>query len=33
MREGGNEGDPSQDYRLLGRENNLWFGGKVDFGF
>lgn len=33
MREGGNEGDPDQDYRLLGRENNFWFGGKVDFGF
>ena len=32
-REGGNEGSPSQDYRLLGRANNLWFGGKVDFGF
>ena len=33
MREGGNEGDPNQDYRLLGRENNVWAGAKVEFGF
>ncbi len=33
MREGGNEGDPVDHYPLQGRENNLWFGGKVDFGF
>ena len=33
MREGGNEGAANQDYPLLGRANNFWFGGKVDFGF
>ena len=33
MREGGNEGEAVDHYPLQGRENNLWFGGKVDFGF
>ncbi len=33
MREGGNQGESVDHYPLQGRENNLWFGGKVDFGF
>ncbi len=31
-RSGGDEGDAGNT-TLLGRENNFWFGGKVDFGF
>ncbi len=31
-RSGGNEGEAGNT-TLLGRENNFWFGGKVDFGF
>ncbi len=34
MREGKNEGEQSAgDYSFQGRSNNLWLGGKVDFGF
>ncbi len=31
-RSGGNEGEAGNT-TLMGRENNFWFGGKVDFGF
>lgn len=30
---GGGEGTQTEHYELNGRENNLWFGGKVAFGF
>lgn len=32
IRDGGNE-DLSSGYPLQGRENNFWFGGRVEFGF
>lgn len=33
MRQGGNEGAPTNGYDIMGRADNIWFGGKVDFGF
>ncbi len=33
VRNGGNEGEPVDHAMLYGRENNVWFGAKVSFGF